>query len=307
MDDETLSRFLRERTVAELFEGYNVTGAEVPDGYTCPRIFEDGVVLPSSPLGYAFRPEATFNRVPVILGTNRDEERLFLLGNREYTSLVFGFIPTFRDRDRYLRDAETITRIWRMMAVDEVARDLSRAMPGKVFSYRFDWDEEPSFLWSDLAELIGAAHGFEIPFVFGHWDLGPSSSRLFNAGNRDGRETLSKVMRSYWAEFAGQGSPGTGQGGELPEWSHWDGGQPRFAIFDTPAGGGIRMSQGSETAAGIAASILEDASYQSLKRRCQALASIYNWAPLAFSVDDFASVGEGLCRDFAIHDLVDAL
>jgi carboxylesterase type B len=43
-----------------------------------------------------------------------------------------------------------------------------------VFVYRFDWDEEPNlFFLADLGRLVGAAHGFEIPFVFGHWDLGP--------------------------------------------------------------------------------------------------------------------------------------
>ena len=307
MDDETLSRFLREQTVTELFEGYRREGTEVEDGYTCPRIFEDGFVLPSHPLGHAFRPDTSFNRVPVILGTNKDEEKIFLLYNREYTSQVFGIVPTFRDRGRYLRDAETITRIWRMMAVDEIAQDLSRSMSGQVFSYRFDWDEQPSFLWSNLAELIGAAHGFEIPFVFGHWDLGPSSSRLFDEGNRAGRESLSRAMRSYWAEFAWQGNPGTGRRGDLPEWPNWDHSHPRFAILDTPAGGGVRMSKGRDSATEIAETILEDASYESLERRCQALASIYNWAPLAFSVDDFAGVGGGLCRGFSIHDLVEPL
>jgi para-nitrobenzyl esterase len=307
MDDETLSQFLREQTVAELFEGYRREGTEVADGYFCPRIFEDGFVLPSHPLGHAFRPEASFNRVPVILGTNKDEEKLFLLYNREYTSQLFGIIPTFRDRGRYLRDAETITRIWRMMAVDEIAQDLSRSMSGTVFSYRFDWDEQPSFLWSNLSELIGAAHGFEIPFVFGHWDLGPSSNWLFAEGNREGRESLSRAMRSYWAEFAWRGSPGTGRRGDLPEWPHWDLSQPRFAILDTPAGGGIRMSTGRDTATEIAQTILEDTSYESLERRCHALASIYNWAPLAFSVDDFTGVGEGLCRGFSIHDLIEPL
>lgn len=307
MDDETLSQFLRDQTVAEFFEGYRREGTDVEDGYICPRIFEDGFVLPPYPLGHAFRPEASFNRVPVILGTNRDEEKLFLFYNREYTSQVFGIIPTFRDRDRYLRDAETLTRIWRMMAVDEIAQDLSRSMTGNVFSYRFDWDEQPSFLWSNLAELIGAAHGFEIPFVFGHWDLGPNSDRLFDEENRAGRESLSRAMGSYWAEFAWHGSPGKGRGGDLPEWSNWDHSQPRFAILDTPAGGGVRMSKGRDTATKIAETILEDTSYESLERRCQALASIYNWAPLAFSVDDFAEVGGGLCWDFSIHDLVEPL
>jgi para-nitrobenzyl esterase len=307
MDDASLATYLRNRTVAELFEAYSVRGTEAEDGYTCPRLFEDGVVLPSVPLGEAFRPDAPFNRVPVILGTNKDEEKLFLLYDREYTSLVFGLIPTFRDRGRYLRDADTITRIWRLMAVDEVAADLSKAMPGEVFSYRFDWDEEPSFLWSNLSELIGAAHGFEIPFVFGHWDLGPNSDRLFDESNRVGRETLSQAMMSYWAEFAGTGRPGSGREGHLPNWSSWSDGEPRFAIFDTEADGGLRMTQGRDRADEIAATILADTTYLSLRRRCIALASIYNWAPLAFTVDDYKAVGDGLCREFAIRDLVDPL
>ena len=307
MDDSELSRFLRDRSVAELFAGYRLEGSEVGDGYTCPRLFEDGVVLPSTPLAHAFRPSANFNHVPIILGTNKDEEKLFLLYNEEYTKRVFGLIPTFRDRDRYLRDAETITRIWRMMAVDHVAADLSRAMPGDVFSYRFDWDEQSSFLWSNLSELIGAAHGFEIPFVFGHWDLGPSSSLLFDEANRSGREELSGAMRSYWAQFAWQGSPGKGRSGELPEWTPWQPTAPQFAVLDTQEGGGIRMSQGSDTTDAIVASILSDASYQSLRRRCTALASIYSWAPQAFSVDDFAEAGGGLCRSFSIQELIDPL
>ena len=83
--------------------------------------------------------------------------------------------------------------------------------PG-VFVYRFDWDEEPNlFLIADLAQLVGAAHGFEIPFVFGHWDLGPMSRRLFTAENAEGRDRLSGEMMSYWAQFARAGEPGVCQ------------------------------------------------------------------------------------------------
>ena len=307
LDDEAISRYLRAKPIDELFVGYQERGSEAQDGYTCPRLFEDGVVLPAAPLAKTFRADGEFNRVPVILGTNRDEEKLFFLYDPEYTSQFFGVIPTFRDRDRYLRDAETITRIWRMMAVDEVAENLSGAMPGEVFSYRFDWDEEPDLLWTSLSEMIGAAHGFEIPFVFGHWDLGPRSNLLFDDDNQAGRIELSRAMRSYWAEFAWHGRPGRGRTGELPEWGAWRQEASRFAILDTPADGGVRMTQGRDTTAAIVSTILEDGSYQSLARRCQALASIHNWAPLAFSPEDFAEVGGGLCRSFAINDLMDPL
>jgi para-nitrobenzyl esterase len=321
-DDSSLSRYLREKTVAELFAAYDVTrdnrdggdddrvkagqDREAEGEYSCPLMFEDGVVLPSTPLAHAFRPGARFNRVPVMLGTNKDEEKLFLLFNPEYASQFFGFIPRLRDRSRFLRDAETITRIWRMMAVDELAKDLARAMPGEVFSYRFDWDEEPSIFGVDLGELLGAAHGFEIPFVFGHWNLGPDTYRLFDSRNLPGRETLGAAMRSYWAEFARRGHPGKGRKSELPHWAAWTEGAARFAILDTERGGGIRMAEGSETALDIAASVMADASYQNLRRRCTALAAIHDWAPQSFSVDDYAQIGRGLCHAYPIRELLDA-
>ncbi|MCH7868927.1 MAG: carboxylesterase family protein [Myxococcales bacterium] len=324
MDDFSLSRYLREKSVAELFAAYDLPNtddqaddqADEPDDeadattraaeYSCPRMFEDGVVLPSTPLGHAFRAGSRFNRVPVMLGTNKDEEKLFLLFKPEYSSQLFGLIPRLHDRSRYLRDTEVITRIWRMMAVDELAKDLARAMPGEVFSYRFDWDEEPSIFGADIGEMLGAAHGFEIPFVFGHWNLGPDTHLLFTKWNLSGRETLGAAMRSYWTEFATLGHPGKGRNAELPHWAAWTDGAARFAILDTERGGGLRMTEGSETALDIASSIIADSSYRTLRRRCMALAAIHDWAPLSFSVEEYATIGRGLCHAHPIQELLDS-
>lgn len=302
MDNRAIAQYLREKSVAELFAVYAI---RKEGEYTCPRLFEDGIVLPAGPLAHAFRPGAPFNRVPVMLGTNKDEEKLFLLFNEEYTTEIFGFIPRLRDRDRYLRDADTITRIWRMMAVDEIAKDLAKSMPGEVFAYRFDWDEEPNVLWFDIGEIIGAAHGFEIPFVFGHWNLGPDTGRLFDDSNLEGREVLSSAMRSYWSEFARSGHPGKGNGQDLATWAAWTEGAQRFVVLDTVAGGGIRMAEGSESPTDIAQVILADTSYATLRRRCRALAAIYDWAPLAFSASDYATTGRGVCRDFPLQEILE--
>jgi para-nitrobenzyl esterase len=301
MDAAALARYLRGQPLDDLFAAYRREGSEADDGYVCPRVFEDGIVLPITPLALAFHGDAPFNRVPVMLGTNKDEEKLFLFYNPEYTKQLFGFIPRVRHRARYLRDAQTITRIWRMMGVDQVADDLVQSMPGQVFAYRFDWDEEPTLLGANLAEMLGAAHGFEIPFVFGHWNLGPASDRLFNADNQPGREGLSKAMRSYWAEFAATGVPGTG-GPEtsLPKWPAWTEGVAHFAIFDTEGAGGIRMTRGRETADDIAQNIIVDESYHSLEHRCRALASLYQWAPQAFTRRDYETIGFGLCEEYPI-------
>ncbi len=48
-----------------------------------------------------------------------------------------------------------------------------------VYVYRFDWDEEPSVLGTDLGRAVGVSHGLEIPFVFGHWDLGPQGNVIY--------------------------------------------------------------------------------------------------------------------------------
>ncbi len=302
MDSPSIARFLRERSLEEWFSTFDPEGT---GDYTCPRMFEDGTVLPAKPLVHALRAGESFHRVPVMLGTNKDEEKLFLLFDDEYASNWFGLIPRVRDRARYLRDTDTITRIWRMMAVDEVASELAPVLPGEVFAYRFDWDEQPSILGVDLGELLGAAHGVEIPFVFGHWYVGPQTGFVFDEDNRPGRETLGTAMMSYWTEFARTGHPGRGRDRDLPLWSAWTPGAPQFAVLDTREGGGIRMERGAHSTADIEQQILEDPSYESTERRCRALAAIHDWAPHAYPAEDYARAGRGVCRQHPLEEILE--
>ena len=130
-----------------------------------------------------------------------------------------------------------------------------------MYAYRFDWDEEPTLLFADYGVLLGAAHGFEIPFVFGHWKLGGAGDRLFDASNEPGREALSAQMRSYWAQLAYTGDPGRGRKGDLATWTAWDDAtpeSPKYIVFDTEADGGVRMSYETYTKERIIAEIRED-------------------------------------------------
>jgi para-nitrobenzyl esterase len=186
--------------------------------------------------------------------------------------------------------------------VDEPAR-LMRAVQGpSVYAYRWDWDEEPRIPWLyDGGFVIGAAHGLEIPFVFGHWDVGPETRSLFNAFNRKGREALSRAMMSYWAEFAYAGSPGRGRAGELPEWSAWDASSdaaPKYALLDTPEGGGIRMSSETWTLEKVVADVLADPRLPLPRDRCGVLYALARWEDL--SREAYAEAGGGLCRDYAL-------
>ena len=71
-------------------------------------------------------------------------------------------------------------------------------------------------LWTDLSVMLGAAHGLEIPFVFGHFELGEGGNIIFTDANASGRRALSAAMISYWTEFAQDGVPGGGRDGGLP-------------------------------------------------------------------------------------------
>jgi para-nitrobenzyl esterase len=146
-----------------------------------------------------------------------------------------------------------------------------------VYVYRFDWDEEPTILGADLSMMLGASHGLEIPFVFGHFDLGREGSRIYTAENEAGRRELSDKMMSYWAAFASTGDPGRGRSGDLPQWTAWENsspGEPKFIILDTEAGGGVRMSPDSLTREQVLTDVDTDPRLAEARDRCTVLRAL---------------------------------
>ena len=158
------------------------------------------------------------------------------------------------------------------------------------------------FQLADLSKLVGAAHGFEIPFVFGHWELGPMTKRLFDAENAAGREKLGAEMASYWAEFARTGAPGRGRQGDLPEWSAWSDASaqsPRTMVLDTPAGGGLRMISDTVTEEGVIAAIDDDPRLATQRDRCAVYWRIARFGR-GFDAERYASAGSRSCAGFPI-------
>ena len=64
-----------------------------------------------------------------------------------------------RDEKFYDAYARYESDAWKLDAVDNLSRNISVKNIKNVFSYRFDWDEEPSFLGMDFSKLLGSAHG----------------------------------------------------------------------------------------------------------------------------------------------------
>jgi para-nitrobenzyl esterase len=250
---------LRAASPTQVFAAYNANGPESMGGMIrMPMVLRDGHVLPSDE-SEKLLAEGRYNRVPVIAGTNRDEIKLFMFGNPKLVRWWFGFLPRMRDPERYGVTAEYGTLGWRLGAVDEPAAIMRSVQGPSVYAYRFDWDEEPSFLGSDFSKLLGAAHGLEIPFVFEDFDAS-FFARMFTEKNRAGREALSDVMSSYWTQFAYTGDPGRGRDETLPRWSAWDPseGGPKFVVFDTAADGGVRMQNQPLTKEALLAKLASD-------------------------------------------------
>jgi para-nitrobenzyl esterase len=213
MTNPEIAAFLRAQTAEAIVRGYPESGAEGDHTgfYELPQHFRDGVVLPEAEVPAAFA-SGDYNRVPVILGTNRDEWKLFMFASSEHVARFLG-VPRLRDAEAYYREADYRSRFWKAWGVDEPAAAMRRVQGPSVYAYRFDWDEEPSVLGADLGRMLGAAHVMEVPFVFGHWNLGPNSKLLFDEDNAPARLALSDAIQSYWGQFAWTGSPGRGRDG----------------------------------------------------------------------------------------------
>jgi para-nitrobenzyl esterase len=263
-----------------------------------PRLFRDGAVLPAeAPIDVLVRKGA-WNAVPVVLGTNRDETKLFLSMQTEFVRR-WAVLPYVRDDERFERTARYESLAWKASGADELA-DAMHAAGAPVWVYRFDWDEEPKILWSDLAKIIGAAHAIEIPFVFGHWHLGRTGRILFSDENLAGRETLAREMMSYWTEFAYAGDPGRGRDGKLGEWQGFRESAPEtghFIVFDTAAGGGLRMADETVRTRELVEEILADASFTDEADRCRILGGISERSP-TWSVPSYAAIEA--CRPYPV-------
>jgi para-nitrobenzyl esterase len=239
-----------------------------------------------------------------MLGSNRDENKLFMIYDPELVDWWLGAIPRAKDKDLYMAIAEHQANAWKARSVDRPASIMRAVQGDSVYAYRWDWDEEPGLpLLYDGGEMVGAGHGLEIPFVFGHFDLGPETGMLFNASNRSGRLALSAQMMSYWAEFAYSGSPGTGRSGDLPLWRSWDNSDlrsPKYMVLDTSISGGSRMETAVYSIDGIVASLVEDSRIESVQSKCRLLRDMESWEYIDAS--EYGSAGNGLCGGYALSD-----
>jgi len=190
----------------------------------------DGYVLSAKPIDVFKTGE--FNRVPVLVGSNKDEFNMALLlmpgamfaSRSMLTKTLHKTVGQRADEmlalysfDDYRKPAFLIGALFadgfgsRAFAA---AEELSPYTP--VYLYRFDWDDER---WG---QTLGAFHGLEIPLVFGNLKLHLRTAPLRLAlPKKAARKAapLSAQMMSYWTNLAKTGTPNAG---ELPAWPKYN-------------------------------------------------------------------------------------
>lgn len=159
-----------------------------------------------------------FHRVPVVQGTTRDEMRLFL--SRTLAAYPIGDENAYRARMERSFGGETARAVaaaypvtayptpaiaWATLLTDAsfvcpTLRDgeaLRRHVP--AYGYRFGDRDAPNFTGLPPVPGLpyGAAHGFELPYLFTITPLG------------EAQQGLSDRMTGYWTGFARTGVPAT--------------------------------------------------------------------------------------------------
>lgn len=254
-----------------------------------PRMIEDGVVLPLTPLREAFASASTFNAVPIITGTTRDEMKLFYFGNDQMTKKRLGFLVVAQDQDFYDALTHYISRLWRIRSVDEPAQMMAGAGHETVYAYRFDWDDGGQLLFMDFKKLLGAAHGFDLPFLFNRFEhLGDADAILFKKATRADRERLSRAMGGYWASFARDGVPSYVG---APKWPQYGANGASFLRLDTDNDGGIRVVNRADNLDPLIDDLMGDPNLDE-NERCLIVSEMGKWL-FASSILDYIQAATG--------------
>ncbi|HTT11415.1 MAG TPA: carboxylesterase family protein [Burkholderiaceae bacterium] len=246
-----IAAYLRSRTPAALL-GTLLTKLAVL-GLAGSGPIPDGAVLPVDPV--AEIGAGNYVKVPFIASNTRDEAKLFptflalspalggvsgrLVSDATLFLTQFNYDPNAAPTvtiDQWIpavylpvttpvtgfnARTDLLNRIFFIASRDNVLAAL-RGQQADVWYYRFDWDREPA-PWNDI---YGAAHAFDLPFLFGNF--GPSLfSNIANSNaNQKGRLQLSQSMMKTLGTFARRGDPNNRSLGVT--WPAW----PSTLIFD---------------------------------------------------------------------------
>lgn len=225
-------------------------------GMAASNPIPDGWVVAEDPID-AIRA-GRYVHVPVLAGHTRDETKLFpqlfamrpdlggtsgrLLDDAAVFALASRYDPEAAPQTTieqwvppaYLPATTPVTgfdaraaeldRIW-FTAIRDDALNALRTRQDSVWAYEFDWDALPA----PFDSIFGAAHTFDLPFVFGNFGPSLYSRISFTRANEPGRLALSAAMQNAVGAFARSGNPN--HPGLGMAWRNW----PNRLRFDADA------------------------------------------------------------------------
>jgi para-nitrobenzyl esterase len=218
----------------------------------------EGTVLPTDPIG-AIKAGRYF-KVPVLAGYTRDEGRLFastmalspalggvserLIDDATVFSIISNYhpdaaptttveqwipavyLPAGTPVTGFVARTDLLTRNLFHTHRDDALNALKSQQPA-VWAWQFDWDELPA----PFDTIYGAAHGFDLPFMFGNFGVTLYANITNTTANRPGRLALSQTMMKSIGAFARNGDPNNAALGTT--WPAW----PSQLVFDGTAAG----------------------------------------------------------------------
>ena len=211
----------------------------------------DGSVIPTNPIDAIAADK--YLKVPMIAGNTREEGKLFAsllpafggangwkIDDARRLTLMISFDPdaatqTLTSADiidpSYLPvgtpvtgfDARThlVTQLLFEANRDNLL-DTMKTRQSNLWSYRLDWAQE-AYPWN---EVYGAAHAFDLPFVFGNFGPSVVSNVIGGKANEKGRLALSASVQASIGAFLRKGDPNTPELGA--SWAPW----PSKLLFD---------------------------------------------------------------------------
>jgi para-nitrobenzyl esterase len=211
--------------------GGTVLTTLLTNGLTGSGPIPDGTMLPLNPINAI--AAGSYNHVPVLAGATAEEGKLFpsfltLLGGPagfritdvELFQLLANFSP---DAPALLTEGDILNAFyvpsntpvtgWNPRTAQLTAASFNvgrdnvlntlKTQQADVWHYQFDWAQQP-VPWNTV---YGAAHAFDLPFLFGNFGPSLFGNAIGGAANRPGRLALSGHMMATVGSFARTGNP----------------------------------------------------------------------------------------------------
>ncbi len=267
MTDKEIRNYLAEKSAKDIFGTYEPGAGGM---ITFPYCFKDGTVIHKDGTRALGDPEE-YNQVPMILGSNKEEHKLFMAGS--YPTFELGYYSYYNNYYFYPNNgfylsydsfyqgyAENTTNSWwKPICVDNIATIAADPSKPDIYVYRFDYgaysyinylDGDTVYplpfgynawpvdsTWQTKPALrFGAGHALDIPFFMGNYFYYNLEGLIFRTDNRISWEALTHDMMAYVKNFAYTGDP---NGLGLEEWEPWSNeeGGPKRILLDADLNG----------------------------------------------------------------------